>query len=112
MLDRDSKFVEIHDRLDFKRPSSKIKWYLTLAYEPVAIGSGTLLLSNGQTGIIMEFDGDAYSISIEEKDISGDKKLSESWGDSIYRICLETKNKSVSHDIYVKFTTAMECDHE
>ncbi|MDX1357831.1 MAG: heparinase II/III family protein, partial [Clostridia bacterium] len=102
-LNRDKEEVMLHDSISLARPSSDIKWYLNLAYEPVIIDDGRIILNNGRTGILMEYDCGQFTVTIEKKHIADDKKLSDSWGDAIYRLCLETKTKAEFHKINVRF---------
>jgi hypothetical protein len=51
----------------------------------------------------MEYDCGMFSVTIEKKDVTDDKKLSGSWGDAIYRLCMETKTKAEFHNINLRF---------
>jgi hypothetical protein len=102
-LNRDKEEVILHDSISLARPSSDIKWYLNLAYEPAIIDDGRIILNNGKTGILMEYDCGMFSVTIEKKDVTDDKKLSGSWGDAIYRLCMETKTKAEFHNINLRF---------
>ncbi len=112
ILDRDKEIVFLKDNMEFTRPTSTVKWYLNLAYEPEIIVDGMVVLSNGKTGILMEYDSDQFNISVERKDISDDKKLRDSWGNDIYRLCLATKNKENTHSFNIKFKAASGEDNE
>ena len=111
-MDRDKETVTLQDSISLSRPSSDIKWYLNLAYEPIVIEDGRVILTNSNDGILMEYDSGQFIVSIEKKDISGDKKLHDSWGDVIYRLCLETINKYDLHKISIKFKAVTGECHE
>ena len=69
-------------------------------------------MNNGKNGILMEYESGQFNVSIEKKNVSGDKKLRDSWGDVIYRLCLETKNKYDLHKINIKFKAVTRDCHE
>ncbi len=96
-IDRELSAVRLYDDLGLKEISSQVIWHFTLAKEPVISEAGDIEIAAGNVKIMLEYNKKRFKPLVEKKKLSKDKKLSESWGDSIYRLSFESLHKEKSH---------------
>jgi len=98
ILNRVNKSVALFDEINMINSENEIVLYMTVLYNPEITDTGDILLSNGDNTIYLDYDKNLLKPFSEVKDVSNDKKLRESWGDSIYRLgftVIESKQKNV-----------------
>ncbi len=92
-LDRRARKVELTDSWEQEKQLKRNQWHFMLAFEPEIAGDGTIRLSNGETDVSMKF-GKHFFPKIEEI-VLDDERLSNVWGDKIWRLTLTTGKKGL-----------------
>lgn len=85
-LNRMIDSVMIADSIEMNESCSNITFNMTVLQKPIIDTNGAVTLSNGLCDIILDYDTEYLEPYVEKKDVRSDKKLSESWGSSIFRL--------------------------
>lgn len=94
MLNRSDKFIKLEYNIELL-DKMQISFHFMTATQPDILDKGKLRLHyHDLSHATMEYDEDVYDITIEKIDIDkNNSKLYNSWGDSVYRIVFDTKEK-------------------
>jgi hypothetical protein len=105
-LDR-GNHVEIVDAYSLARPSDDIIENFIVAGQVHETEAGGLLLHdrNGRPRIVLHYDAALLSAAIETIPLE-DAKLTEMWGDRLYRIRLKTKGRAREGELTLRFSQA------
>jgi hypothetical protein len=102
VLDRRKNEVCIEDEIKLNEICGETVFHLLLKGKPKLIGAGRIEVDSGKNRALIEYDGSSFDYSFEEKDLSDDKKLYESWGYTIYRVKLTPSIKQDEYNICIR----------
>ena len=85
-LDRFKENVRIEDDIKLYEIGGESLFHLLLNENPENAGPGIIEVKSGNKRVLIEYDSDLLQLGVEEKDLSADKKLYDSWGNTIYRL--------------------------
>ncbi|HPJ76677.1 MAG TPA: hypothetical protein PLS36_07555, partial [Clostridia bacterium] len=98
-LNRKENKAYINDSLILDNPSESIVFHITSFSKPMLVRPGEILLKNEHTSVRLLYNHSLVLFDCTEMDLAYDTKLSNSWGNSIYRADFKVKNVSDKFDL-------------
>lgn len=85
-LDRNKNEVLINDSIKLEKPSKDLVFHITLNNKPEICETGSMQLCMGEKEVALSYNDLKLTANITVMDLTYDKKLSNAWGQQIYRI--------------------------